>query len=104
MALSRSWLEFQLARNIVRASVLHVAKNRGRPDKDVCVPDGRHTVILVRLDSNEDAVVLVHILDGLHALGFGEREERALHRVLLVAELEIDDGWQEEVKRGIVKA
>ena len=93
MALSKIvGLELEFARNVVRAAILHVAEHGCRPDEDVGVPDCRHAVILVRLDGHEDAVILIDVLDGLHALGFRKREERALHRVLLVTEPQIDDG------------
>ena len=80
-------LKLQLARDIVGAAVLHVAKDRGRPDENIGVPNGRHAVVLVRLDGDKDPVILIDVLDGLHSLGFGEREERTFHRVFLVTEL-----------------
>ena len=88
-------LELELAGDFVEAAVFHVREDRGRPDEHIRVPDRRHAVILVRLDRDEDAIILVPVFDGLHPLRFREREERPLHRVLLVSEPQVDDVGKE---------
>jgi hypothetical protein len=88
-------LELELAGDFVEAAVFHVREDRGRPDEHIRIPDGRHAVILVRQHGDEDAVLIVLVFDWLHPLGFRKREEWPLHRVFLVAELQVDDVGKE---------
>ena len=57
------------------------------PDQDVCVPDGRHSVLGHGLDADHD--VVRPIIDRRHAMRLGEREERVGHEVLRIAGREI---------------
>jgi hypothetical protein len=44
------------------------------------------------------------LFDRFHPLGLGKRKKRTLHRVALIAEPQIDDGRQEQVKLWVVEA
>ena len=97
-------LEFDFAWNIVDATIFHIAENGGGPNQNVGVPDSCHTEVLVWLNGNKDAVILILVFDGFHPLGLGQRKKGPLHRVALIAEPQIDDGRKEQIKLWIVES
>jgi len=88
----------ELARNVIEAAPCHVGKDRGAIDKDIGIPDGRHAIVGVSRDMDPSFAVRRGIVDRLHALGLGEREEGPLHHLALVAQRHVRDVGQEQFK------
>lgn len=76
------WGEAQEARR-PEASILGLDDLAGGPDQYVGIPDRRHAVLGQTVDLHTLAAGLVE--DGGNALCLGERKERPLHQVALVA-------------------
>ena len=84
--------EAQEARGL-EAEVFGLDDLARRPDQHVGVPDGRHAVLGHGVDLDADIAGFVE--DRRRAPGFGEREERPLHQVALIARAGVAGGDDE---------
>ena len=87
--------EAQEARGL-EAEVFGLDDLARRPDQHVGVPDGRHAVLGHGVDLDADIAGFVE--DRRRAPGLGEREERPLHQVALIARAGVAGGDDERVE------